>query len=71
MKLSTLQRIMQEQITVIRKIDPENCNSEVAERKQQIAKTLTYMCNSQKGIIKDCELEKRLEALEKRYENEQ
>ena len=62
---------MQEQITIIRKIDPEKDDPEISERKQQIAKTLTYMCNSQKGIINDCEIEKRVEALEKRYENEQ
>jgi hypothetical protein len=66
----TILRRVQEEMAMIRKLDPENCDPEIFDRYQRKARTIGYLATVASSVIKQHEIEERLDAIEKRLENE-
>ena len=66
----TILRRVQEEMAAVRKLDPETTDPDIYERYHKRARTIGYLATVASTVIKQHEIEKRLDEIEKRLENE-
>ena len=66
----TILRRVQDEMAIIRKLDPETTEPDLYERYHKRARTIGYLATVASQVIKQHEIERRLDEIEKRLENE-